>query len=99
MHLSQHPLCLTQAHTNMRLAAARADLSKLNTEVNEVLASLAGVCSHLTGLLKDSPQHWLLSVADMSGYDQQDMAARQVFARCAASWHMTRHLTTLSTSC
>lgn len=73
-----------QAQANTQLHAAKAELNKVNTELNDALAGLAEVCSELSELLREHPQQWLLTAADLSGYQQQDEAARQVFERWVA---------------
>lgn len=72
---------LQQNEASRKLNAAKAALNKVNTEMNEKLAALSEVCADLATLLQDHPEQWLLSAADLSAYQQQDVAARQVFER------------------
>lgn len=71
-----------QAQAQQRLTALKADLTKLNEETNTVLSGLADVCTQFTELLQELPKQWLLSAADLSSYQQQDVEARKVIQRC-----------------
>jgi hypothetical protein len=72
--------CL-QAQANHELACAKADLGKLNADLNSLLQGLRDVCSSLASLAKERPEQWLLCAADLGSYAEQDEAARQLFNR------------------
>jgi uncharacterized protein HemX len=72
--------CL-QAQANHELASAKAELSKLNAELNGLLQGLQEVCSSLASLAEVHPEQWLLCAADLGSYGEEDEAANQLFIR------------------
>jgi hypothetical protein len=73
--------CL-QAQASHELARAKAELGKLNADLNSLMLGLRDVCSSLASLAKERPEQWLLCAADLGSYAEQDEAARQLFNRC-----------------
>jgi uncharacterized protein HemX len=74
-------LPLLQANANHELASAKAELGKLNAELNGLLQGLQEVCSSLASLGQERPEQWLLCAADLRNYNEQDEAAKQLFSR------------------
>ena len=73
-----------QARVAAELSAVHAETSTLEARLDDVMHSLEAACEDLLRLAHDEPERWLLCVADMSEYEQQDEAARQLFDRHAA---------------
>lgn len=72
-----------QARAAAELSAVHAETSTLEARLDDVMHSLEAACEDLLRLAHDEPERWLLCVADMSEYEQQDEAARQLFDRHA----------------